>query len=118
MEIQIEDVQPRLDKSGQIKKSDFIEHSIEAKLLDLTDSSNARKTVGGTPKKNKDKEEWKRRKEMKGKVIKHNKQQLTSQSSSQGKQFRTPLLHVKTGQRPGHQVPGGLGQGGGCLQEV
>ena len=80
MEIQIEDVQPRLDKSGQIKKSDFIEHSIEAKLLDLTDSSNARKTVGGTPKKNKDKEEWKRRKEMKGKVINYNKQQPTSHS--------------------------------------
>ena len=77
VELQIEDVQPRLDRSGQIKKSDFIEHSIEAKLLDLTDSSNARKTVGGTPKKNKEKEEWKRRKEMKGQVI-HDLKQATA----------------------------------------
>ena len=80
MELQIEDVEPRLDKSGQIKKSDFIEHSIEAKLLDLKDPSNTRKTVGGTPKKNKDKDEWKRRKEMKGKVISYNPQQLPIQS--------------------------------------
>ena len=80
VELQIEDVEPRLDKSGQIKKSDFIEHSIEAKLLDLKDFSNTRKTVGGTPKKNKDKDEWKRRKEMKGKVISYNPQQLPIQS--------------------------------------
>ena len=58
VELKIESVKSRLDDSGQIKKNDFIEYSIEAKLLDLTDSSNARKTVEGTPKKNKGKEEW------------------------------------------------------------
>ena len=45
VELKIESAKSRLDKNGQIKKSDFIEYSIEAKLLDLTDSSNARKTV-------------------------------------------------------------------------
>ena len=58
VELKIDHVKTRLDDSGQIKKNDFIEYSIEAKLLDLTDSSNARKTVEGTPKKNKGKEEW------------------------------------------------------------
>ena len=52
VELKIESVKSRLDKNGQIKKSDFIEHSIEAKLLDLTDSSNARKTIEGTHKRN------------------------------------------------------------------
>jgi len=31
--------------NGQIKKIDFIEYALETKLLDLTDTSNARKTV-------------------------------------------------------------------------
>ena len=31
--------------NGQIKKADFIEYALETKLLDLTDTSNARKTV-------------------------------------------------------------------------
>ena len=56
----MESVKPRLDNKGQIKKSDFIEYSIETKLLDLTDSSNARKTVEGTPKKN-TKKDWSRK---------------------------------------------------------
>jgi hypothetical protein len=56
----MESVKPRLDKNGQIKKSDFIEYSIETKLLDLTDSSNTRKTVEGTPKRNA-KKDWSRK---------------------------------------------------------
>ena len=63
VELKIESVKNRLDDSGQIKKNDFIEFSIEAKLLDLTDSTNARKTLEGTPKKSikKGKEEWTRK---------------------------------------------------------
>ena len=63
VELKIESVKSRLDTNGQIKKSDFIEHSIEAKLLDLTDSSNARKTVEGTDKRNvkEEKEDWGRK---------------------------------------------------------
>ena len=56
----MESVKPRLDKNGQIKKSDFIEYSIETKLLDLTDSSNTRKTVEGTHKRNA-KKDWSRK---------------------------------------------------------
>ena len=60
VELKIESVKSRLDENGQIKKSDFIEYSIEAKLLDLTDSSNARKTVEGTHKRivKHEKEDW------------------------------------------------------------
>ena len=54
----MESVKPRLDKNGQIKKRDFIEYSIETKLLDLTDSS--KKTVEGTPKRN-TKNDWSRK---------------------------------------------------------
>ena len=63
VELKTESVKSRLDKNGQIKKSDFIEYSIEAKLLDLTDSSNARKTVEGTHKRNvkEEKEDWGRK---------------------------------------------------------
>ena len=47
MELNLEDIKQRLDSDGKIKKSDFIEHSMEAKLLDLTDGGKGRKTVGG-----------------------------------------------------------------------
>ena len=43
----MEEVKPRLDKAGNIRKNDFIEFSIECKLLDLTE----RKTNTETPKK-------------------------------------------------------------------
>ena len=47
MELKVEEVKPRLDKAGNIRKNDFIEFSIECKLLDLTE----RKTNTETPKK-------------------------------------------------------------------
>ena len=47
MELKVEEVKPRLDKAGNIRKNDFIEFSIECKLLDLTE----RKTTAETPKK-------------------------------------------------------------------
>ena len=47
MELKVEDVKPRLDKAGNIRKTDFIEFSIECKLLDLTE----RKANAETPKK-------------------------------------------------------------------
>ena len=47
VELKVEEVKPRLDKAGNIRKNDFIEFSIECKLLDLTE----RKTNAETPKK-------------------------------------------------------------------
>ena len=47
----MEDIKGKLDEDGKVKKEDFIEHSIDVKLLDLTDISNARKTVSGTPRR-------------------------------------------------------------------
>ena len=47
----MEDIKGKLDEDGKVKKADFIEHSIDVKLLDLTDISNARKTVAGTPRR-------------------------------------------------------------------
>ena len=47
VELKVEEVRPRLDKAGNIRKNDFIEFSIECKLLDLTE----RKTTTETPKK-------------------------------------------------------------------
>ena len=47
MELKVDEVKPRLDKSGNIRKNDFIEFSIECKVLDLTE----RKTNTETPKK-------------------------------------------------------------------
>ena len=47
MELKVEEVKPRLDKNGNIRKNDFIEFSIESKLLDLSE----RKTNNDTPKK-------------------------------------------------------------------
>ena len=37
VDLKIDDVKPRLDKDGNIRKNDFVEFSIEAKLLDLAD---------------------------------------------------------------------------------
>ena len=34
-----------LSINGQIKKTDFIEYALETKLLDLTDTSNTRRTL-------------------------------------------------------------------------
>jgi hypothetical protein len=42
----MEDIRAKTNSRGKIQKSDFIEYSIEAKLLDLTDVSSSRKTVG------------------------------------------------------------------------
>ena len=39
VELNMEDIKQRTDSKGRIMKSDFIEYSIEAKLLDLTDCS-------------------------------------------------------------------------------
>ena len=42
----MEDIKSKTNYRGKIQRSDFIEYSIEAKLLDLTDVSSSRKTVG------------------------------------------------------------------------
>ena len=42
----MEDIKSKPNSRGKIQKIDFIEYSIEAKLLDLTDVSSSRKTVG------------------------------------------------------------------------
>ena len=47
MDLKVDEVKPRLDKNGNIRKNDFIEFSIENKLLDLSE----RKTSNETPKK-------------------------------------------------------------------
>ena len=44
VELNSDDVKA-ISVNGQIKKTDFIEYALETKLLDLTDTSNARKTV-------------------------------------------------------------------------
>ena len=62
VELNIEDIWAKTDSRGKIQRSDFIEYSIEAKLLDLTDVSSSRKTVGGMGK-GKDGEERMKKKE-------------------------------------------------------
>ena len=47
VDLKVDEVKPRLDKNGNIRKNDFIEFSIESKLLDLSE----RKTCSETPKK-------------------------------------------------------------------
>ena len=47
VDLKVDEVKPRLDKNGNIRKNDFIEFSIESKLLDLSE----RKTSSETPKK-------------------------------------------------------------------
>ena len=37
VDIKVEDVKPKMDKNGNIRKNDFIELSIEAKLLDVNE---------------------------------------------------------------------------------
>ena len=37
VDLKVDDVRPRMDKNGNIKKNDFIELSMEAKLLDVTE---------------------------------------------------------------------------------
>ena len=37
VDLKVEDVRPRMDKDGNIRKNDFIELSMEAKLLDVTE---------------------------------------------------------------------------------
>ena len=37
VDLKVDDVRARLDKNGNIRKNDFIEFSIETKLLDLAD---------------------------------------------------------------------------------
>ena len=49
VEIKVDDVRPKMDKNGNIKKNDFIELSIEAKLLDVSE----RKPAAETPKEQK-----------------------------------------------------------------
>ena len=46
VELNMEDIMSKTNSRGKIQRSDFIEYSIEAKLLDLTDVSSSRKTVG------------------------------------------------------------------------
>ena len=46
IELNMEDIKSKTNYRGKIQRSDFIEYSIEAKLLDLTDVSSSRKTVG------------------------------------------------------------------------
>lgn len=51
VDIKVEDVRPKMDKNGNIRKNDFIELSIEAKLLDV----NERKAPAAeNPKEQKD----------------------------------------------------------------
>ena len=44
-DLKIDAVKSRLDSKGRIKMSDFIEFSIEAKLLDLTDGHTRKKAA-------------------------------------------------------------------------
>jgi len=44
VDLNVAHVKPLLDPTGQIKKNDFIDYCIEAKLMDLTDSTKERKT--------------------------------------------------------------------------
>ena len=37
VDLKVDDVRPRMDKNGNIRKNDFIELSMEAKLLDVTE---------------------------------------------------------------------------------
>ena len=46
VELNMEDIMSKTNSRGKIQRSDFIEYSIGAKLLDLTDVSSSRKTVG------------------------------------------------------------------------
>ena len=57
VELNTQDVEI-LAHNGNIKRSDFIEYALETKLLDLTDTSNARKTINNKKKikKKKDRE--------------------------------------------------------------
>ena len=55
VELNLKDVE-LLAHNGNIKRSDFIEYALETKLLDLTDSSNARKTITSKPKMKKRKD--------------------------------------------------------------
>ena len=45
-----------LSHNGQVKRNDFIEYALETKLLDLTDTSNARKTINSKKKTKKKKD--------------------------------------------------------------
>ena len=47
MDLKVDEVKPRLDKNGNIRKNEFIEFSLESKLLDLSE----RKASSETPKK-------------------------------------------------------------------
>ena len=47
MDLKVDEVKPRLDKNGNIRKNEFIEFSLESKLLDLSE----RKANSETPKK-------------------------------------------------------------------
>ena len=49
VELNLQDVE-LLSHNGNIKRSDFIEYALETKLLDLTDTSNARKTISSKKK--------------------------------------------------------------------
>lgn len=48
VELDLEELQPRVGLGGQVKKNDFVEFSLENKLLDITgvDHGKARKTAG------------------------------------------------------------------------
>ena len=55
----MDDIKSKVDSEGQIKKNDFVEFSLNAQLLDLTDATKTRRTVRrdkSKPRINKEKE--------------------------------------------------------------
>ena len=46
----MEELRAKTSSKGQVNRCDFIEFSIDAKLLDLADVSSSRKTVGSKGK--------------------------------------------------------------------
>ena len=55
----MDDIKSKVDSDGKIKKADFVELSLNAQLLDLTESTRTRSTVRrdkSKPRINKEKE--------------------------------------------------------------
>ena len=59
VELNMDDIKTKVDSDGQIKKADFVEFSLTAHLLDLTESTKTRRTIKrdkSKPRINKEKE--------------------------------------------------------------
>ena len=69
VELNVEELRSKTNSSGKVQRSDFIECSIEAKLLDLTDVSSSRKTVGSMGKGKEGEERMKKKDNMQVKCL-------------------------------------------------